>query len=203
MLRPALSRRSIIAASAGLAAAAVGGNFFALSGAHAQADDGIPPAADAIQRLVPKPAPNLKFTDAAGRKLTLADFRGQGLVVNIWATWCPPCVAEFPTLAAIAPTLAASKILFLPISVDYEGLKAVQPFYRAHAIRNIPILLDPDGAITDQLGNQGIPNTLIIDPKFRLVGQTLGIANWNNPQTIRLLQRLAGPPENQGGFQPV
>ncbi len=199
IFRPALSRRSIIAASAGLAAAAGGGNFFA----RAQDDDAIPPAAGVIRQSAPVAAPNLKFTDAAGHGVSLAAFRGHGLVVNIWATWCPPCVAEFPSLAAIAPALAASNILLLPISVDEEGLQAVQPFYRAHNIRNIPILLDPDGNVTDQLNNPGIPITLIIDPKFQLVGTMLGGANWNTPQTLRLLRRLAGPPPAARPIQPA
>jgi thiol-disulfide isomerase/thioredoxin len=201
--RPALTRRSIIAASAGLAASTAGGNFFALAQDSAPDDSDMPPAADVIQQAAPTPAPNLHFTDAAGRKLTLDAFRGRGLVVNLWATWCGPCVAEFPTLAAIAPQLALSKILVLPISIDAEGLKVVQPFYQTHAIRDVPILLDPDGSATDALNAAGIPITIIIDTQGRLVGTTQGASNWNTPRTIRLIQRLTGGNRDTGGIEPV
>jgi thiol-disulfide isomerase/thioredoxin len=147
----------------------------------------------------------LRFTDAAGRKLSLAAYRGAGLVVNIWATWCGPCVAEFPTLAAAAPALAASKILVLPISIDFEGLKAVKPFYDTHGISTLPILLDPDGSATDVLNANGVPITIIINPAGQMVGQAEGAANWNTPRALRMLRHLAGqaPATAINPIQPV
>jgi thiol-disulfide isomerase/thioredoxin len=165
----------------------------------------MPDAADGLGGIAPTPLPNLKFLSAAGKALTLADFRGSGLVVNIWATWCGPCVAELPSFAAIAPGLAASKILVLPISIDFEGLKVVQPFYATHGITTLPILLDPDGTITDTINAHGIPITLIINPAGQLVARLDGGANWNTPATIRRLHHLAAPPATgtASGFQPV
>ncbi len=145
----------------------------------------------------------MQFTDAAGDKLTLAAYRGAGLVVNIWATWCGPCVAEFPTLAAAAPALAAAKILVLPISIDFEGLKAVKPFYAKHFISTLPILLDPDGSATDALNADGVPITIIINPAGQMVGRAIGAGNWNTGRTFRILHRLAGPAPVESGFQPV
>ena len=195
--RPLLARRSIIA---GLAAAAAWGNC-----ANAQVTlDDLPDAAEGLDSVAPSPAPDLKFQDSTGKHLTLADFRGAGLVVNIWATWCGPCVAELPSFAAIAPQLGRSKILVLPISVDFEGVKAVEPFYKSHGIGSLPILLDPDGTATDTLNAPGIPITLVINPAGQLVARVDGGANWNTPATLARLHHLAGPaPAAMGGFQPV
>jgi len=165
----------------------------------------LPDAAIGLGPAAPRPAPELNFFSAAGKRLTLAGFRGAGLVVNIWATWCPPCIAELPSFAAIAPRLALSKILVLPISIDEEGLKTVQPFYASHKIANLPILLDPDGTVADTLGGPGIPITIVINPLGQVVARVDGGANWNTPATLARLRQLAGTaaaaPES--GFQPV
>jgi thiol-disulfide isomerase/thioredoxin len=196
--RPALRRRTFIGATAALAAAASRGNY-----ARAQESGQIPDAADAVVQTLPAAAPNLKFSDAAGRPLSLAAFRGTGLLVNIWATWCPPCVAEFPALAALAPKLAPAKILILPISIDYEGLKAVQPFYNLHNIRTLPILLDPNGTTTDALNSPGVPYSIIVTPSGQIAGHILGPANWNTSRALALLTRLAAPRPATNPFQPV
>jgi thiol-disulfide isomerase/thioredoxin len=194
-----LSRRSIIAASAGLALSGIRSNS-----AQAQiSTDELPDAAGLLEQIMPTRAPNLKFTNAAGKPLTLANYRGSGLVVNIWATWCGPCVAELPTFAAISHNLSKSKILVLPISVDLNGSSAVQPFYTSHNITNLPVLLDPDGSAVDTLNAQGIPITIIINPQGQLVAQLEGSANWNSPPTLALIKQLAGPKMDNSDAQPV
>ena len=196
---PGLSRRGVLAAGVGLAAGGAGVNAV---WAQEDADADMPDAADALQTGAPVPAPNLKFFDVAGRKLSLADYRGAGLVVNVWATWFGPCVAEFPTLAAVAPVLAAAKILVLPISIDMEGLRVVQAFYAAHGVTGLPILLDPDGSATDTLNADGVPITLLVNPSGQAVGRAEGGANWNTARTVELLRRLIGPVKAVSGFQP-
>ncbi len=163
----------------------------------------LPDAASAIQQIAPSPAPDLKFTDATGKQLSLANYHGNGLVVNIWATWCGPCVAELPTFAAISQSLAKSKILILPISVDLDGNKTVLEFYRSHGITNLPVLLDPDGSVTDALNTNGIPVSIIINPQGQLVGRLDGSANWDSPSTLALIRQLAGPKNDGSDVQPA
>jgi len=199
ILRPALSRRSLLAAASGLAAGSIAGNQ-----ARAQDAPEMPDAADAIRRTAPTAAPNLQFTDATERKLKLSDYRGAGLVVDIWATWCGPCVAEFPTLAAIAPKLAPAKIFVLPISIDMGGLDTVRAFYLSRGIKTLPILLDPQGNAMTALNSNGIPLTIIVNANGQIVARAIGAANWNTTRTIGLLHNLISPgPLPQSGFQPV
>ena len=99
----------------------------------------------------------------AARGIGLDRFRGHGLVVNLWATWCVPCVTEMPALDALSRTLAPSGALVLTVSLDRGGADAVRPFFAAHGIRSLPVLLDPHSASLAALGLDGIPITLLID----------------------------------------
>jgi thiol-disulfide isomerase/thioredoxin len=183
-----LSRRSVIAASAGLAASVVRGNY-----AMAQISPAdLPPAAAVLLQTAPVAAPVLNFTDPAGKQLSLADYVGHGLVVNFWATWCGPCVAELPSFAAVASELAKHKILVLPISIDMTGANAVQPFFASHGIHNLPVLLDEQGEALQTLNADGIPVTIIVNPQGQVVAKLEGAADWNNAATINLIRKLAG-----------
>jgi len=188
MSKPYLhSRRSIIAAATGLAASALTGNR-----AKAHADDsGLPDAADGFAPMQPVIAPALKFTDAKGCALTLADYAGHVLVVNLWATWCGPCVAEIPSFAALAGQIQPFGGLILPISIDAGGAQAVRPFYQQHLIADLPILLDPQGNNLDVLNTDGVPVTIVIDPEGRLVARVDGASNWNTPRVQAFLRSLA------------
>jgi thiol-disulfide isomerase/thioredoxin len=193
MSKPYLhSRRSIIAAATGLAASALAGNR-----AVAQADDsGLPDAADSLAPMQPVAAPDLKFTNAKGRSLSLADYAGHVLVVNLWATWCGPCVAEIPSFAALAGQIQPFGGLILPISIDANGVQAVRPFYELHMITDLPVLLDPDGNNLDVLNTDGVPVTIIINREGRLAGRVDGASNWNTPRVRAFLRSLvsAQPP---------
>lgn len=150
----------------------------------------LPDAADGLNSIAPIAAPPLKFTDAKGRALSLSDYAGHVLVVNLWATWCGPCVDEIPSLATLAAQNQPAGGLVLPISIDSDGAQAVSPFYTSHQITNLPILLDPDGNNLDVLDTDGVPVTLIINAEGKLVGRLDGAANWNTPRIQALLKSL-------------
>ncbi|HEY1858566.1 TlpA disulfide reductase family protein, partial [Acidocella sp.] len=158
-----LSRRSLIAGASGLALAGGLGNS-----AVAQIAEGdLPDAAAALTQVMPTAAPKLRFTDTTGRQLTLQNYHGHTLVVNLWATWCGPCIAEIPSFAALAQHLKDSGVLILPISIDLTGAAVVRPFFARHGIRNLPILLNQDGSDMQVLDSNGIPVSVVIDPHGR------------------------------------
>ena len=125
-----------------------------------------------------------------GTVKSLADYAGQGVVLNLWATWCVPCVAEMPALDALAAQVAPG-IAVLPLSSDRGGAPTVDRFYLARGVRNLPIILDQGGAAARALGVRGIPTTLLIDAKGRERGRLEGTADWSTKEAIALIRTLA------------
>jgi len=136
------------------------------------------------------PLPDFTFTDAEGRPHGVADFAGRGLVINLWATWCPPCVAEMPALDRLAAALAREGILVLPLSSDRGGAAAVRAFYERTEVRHLGIWLDPRGAAGRALGVRGLPTTLIVDRGGRERARLEGDAAWDAPEFIAAIRRL-------------
>lgn len=122
------------------------------------------PAAPGSRKLVG----HVEFLDASGATRSLAEFNGKVVVVDVWATWCPPCRASLPEVAALQKR-GGQEFVVLPISVDKEGWGAVKPFLEANPGLGLeaflpggPRALEPFGSIP------GIPTTLIVDRHGRL-----------------------------------
>lgn len=162
------------------------------------AEGDLPDAVEALTQVMPALPPPVRFADAEGRALTLADYRGHTLLVNLWATWCGPCISEIPSFAALVPQLKESGVLILPISVDLTGAAVVRPFYARHGIDNLPILLNQDGSDLQTLDANGIPLTVVINPLGQLVARMDGAANWNTPGTIAFLRSLSAVAPRSG-----
>jgi thiol-disulfide isomerase/thioredoxin len=185
-----VSRRRALITVATVAAGALGGNVGGARPARAQEMGSV----DDMQAM-PSGAslPAFQFFTSDDKARTLIDYRGRGVVLNLWATWCGPCVAELPTLDALAAAVAADDIVVLPVSSDAGGAATVRAFYDGHDIANLPVLLDPGGAIAQAWQVPGIPVTVIFDrsghPRARLVGS----ANWSTPDAVARIKALCGP----------
>jgi thiol-disulfide isomerase/thioredoxin len=138
----------------------------------------------------PVAAPDIVFADASGKEHHLSEFAGHGMVINLWATWCVPCVEELPSLAALSKMLAPADIAVLPLSSDRGGAQAVESFYRQHAVTGLPVLLDPKGAAAHAWHARGIPTTLIIDTKGRERARVEGSADWSTAAAARIVRNL-------------
>lgn len=132
-------------------------------------------------------APAVSFTDAQGREVTLADYAGQVLVVNFWATWCAPCVAEMPSLNALQQALGDRGVRVMPISIDRGGLAEVEPFYTRLGLDALPIYLDPYGRVPGAFEAIGLPTTVIIGRDGRWLGTLAGDAHWDSPEALALV----------------
>jgi len=175
------TRRALVAAAGTLALAAPLGKL------RAEGLQGM----EALHRLDPPKPVDVQFTAADGSARSLADYAGKGVILNMWATWCVPCVAEMPALAAFASVVAKDGIVVLPLSSDRGGAAAVERWYAAHDIKNLPVLLDPTGAAARALGARGIPTTLLIDGKGRERGRLEGGADWADPKSVAMVKALA------------
>ena len=148
---------------------------------------------EGLHRLTPPAAlPPIRFVDAAGRTHALTAYRGRGVVLNLWATWCAPCVAELPSLAALARAMAGTKIAVLALSSDRGGAPVVERFYAAHRITGLPVLLDPEGTVMGLLGARGIPTTYLITPDGKEAGWVEGAQDWAAPAAIARVKALIG-----------
>ena len=119
-------------------------------------------------------APDFRLPRLDGGTLRLSDYRGRVVLLNFWATWCPPCRAEIPDLVELQRTWAAEGLEVIGVSLDEEGFEAVRPFAEAYDI-NYPLVVD-DGTVAAQFGSlYGLPTTLILDKEGRIVQRVIGL----------------------------
>jgi thiol-disulfide isomerase/thioredoxin len=149
----------------------------------------------------PVPAPQAGFSDAAGRDLTLADFKGRVVLLNFWATWCAPCVREMPTLDRVQDKLGGQGLAVLAVSEDRGGLEVVGPFFKKLGLEYLEIYLDPRGTFAREFGLAGLPTTLLIDAQGRLVGGLEGPAEWDSEDALALIRHYLE--QIEGGERPV
>lgn len=134
----------------------------------------------------PLPAPALQFTTRDGAAKQLSDFKGKPVLVNLWATWCGPCVEEMPSLQRLQGKLG-DKLTILAISEDRQGESVVAPFLAQHGIKDLAIFLDPKTAATNAFGAQGLPTTYLISADGMILGKEEGGAAWDDPAMIATL----------------
>ncbi len=147
--------------------------------------------ADAGPVAVGKKAPDFSLQDMNGRTVQLSDYRGKYVVLNFWATWCPPCVEEAPSLDQFSRRLAASdsqKIAVLSVSVD-SGWDPVRAFVQAKNI-SFPVLLDSQQDVPNGYGTFKYPETYIIDPSGVVIKKVIGGLNWMSPDVRQFFDNL-------------
>lgn len=140
----------------------------------------------------PRPATNQAFVNGEGRSRTLAEFRGEGVVLNLWATWCAPCVREMPQLDRLKGLLAGDGIRVLALSEDRGGAPLIKKFYDVNGIRNLEVLIDAGGNVLRDLQIRGLPTTVLIDAEGREVGRALGAVEWESDSVVAFLRRCLG-----------
>ncbi len=142
-----------------------------------------------VATLPPAPRGDLGFTDQSGAQHRLAEFAGKGVVLNLWATWCGPCVEELPSLARLARLVAGEGIVVVALSTDRGGAATVQRFFADHAITGLEVRLDPQSATAEALGLRGLPTTLLLDPQGRERARLEGGADWSTPDALAAVRR--------------
>src|SRR3990172_4604481 len=148
----------------------------------------------------PRVLPAIRFADENERAMTLQDFRGKFVLLNIWATWCVPCRKEMPTLDRLQAKLGGPDFEVVALSIDRGGPFVVSTFYSEIGIRALRIYVDKTGEASANLGVAGIPTTLLIDRESREIGRKIGPAAWDSPEVVKVIQGyLVAPAPDQPG----
>lgn len=146
------------------------------------------PEAGITLHAQPRDLPPLRFSDERGAETGLAAFRGRVMLLNIWATWCPPCREEMLTLDRLQAALGGPNFEVVTVSIDKGGLSVVQAFFRQIDVKHLRPYLDTYQEVA-VLGAAGIPLTLLIDRDGREAARKLGPAKWDDPQMIRMIRQ--------------
>ncbi len=134
-------------------------------------------------------APNFALPGLDGKMVSLSDYRGHVVLVNVWATWCPPCVDEMPSMEKLYQELKAENFEILAVSIDALGTKAVAPFMKKYNL-SFPALMDPDGTIKTLYQSTGVPESFIINKDGILIEKIIGPRNWAAPEVFRYFRDL-------------
>lgn len=141
------------------------------------------------------PAPKTAFYNENGDKLTLADFKGRVVLVNLWATWCPPCLKEMPTLDALQGELGGDDFEVLAISVDMGGAEKSKSYLDRWGITHLNLYVEPSFKINREVEAFGLPATMLFDRAGNMVGRMAGPAEWDAKE-VRALVRHVMAQEN-------
>lgn len=134
-------------------------------------------------------AVNFTLRNMKGRQVSLSDYLGKVVFLNIWATWCAPCRREMPEIQSLYRKMNPEEFVVLTISVDEGGREDVADFFRRRQL-DVPTLLDPKAKISREYGVTGYPETFLIDKKGRLVERFIGPRRWLKPRFMTFYRQL-------------
>ncbi|HTT75941.1 MAG TPA: TlpA disulfide reductase family protein [Candidatus Binataceae bacterium] len=137
-----------------------------------------------------KMASDFRLPTLGGQQVSLSSMRGKVVFLNIWATWCPPCREEMPSIEALYEKFKNDKnFVVLAVSQDSDGRAPVASYVEKHGLK-FDVLLDPENEVGEAYDVSGIPETFIIDQKGRIVAHHIGPYDWANPEIQDALQEL-------------
>lgn len=135
--------------------------------------------------------PDMVLADASGHRLQLAKLTGKPVLLNLWATWCAPCILEMPSLDTLAQQRGGA-LRVVTVSQDMQGGQAVTPFFAKAAFRKLEPWLDPDNNLGFHFGGATLPFTVLYDAQGREVWRTTGGHDWTSPASAALIAEVSG-----------
>ena len=133
-----------------------------------------------------KPAPDFALKDLSGTQRKLSDFKGKIVLVNFWATWCPPCREEIPSMVKLNQLMKGKPFQLLAVSIDEKGAEEVAAFFKSSGVL-LPALLDTDQAVSKRYGTTGVPETFVINSKGVILKKVVGGFDWSAPEIVAFL----------------
>jgi len=137
----------------------------------------------------PPEAPDFTLPDLEGRPVRLREFRGKLVLLNFWATWCPPCRLEMPSMERLYQTFKQTAFAMVAVSIDRQGVQVVKPFMEELQL-TFPALLDSKTEVARQYGLRGLPTAYLIDRNGWLIGAAVGGRDWSSTEAKALIAGL-------------
>lgn len=156
------------------------------SGEAAPAVRGVPDRSHAGSRM-----PDFTFADPAGNRLPLASLNGTPVLLNLWATWCAPCVIEMPKLDLLAGRMQG-RLKVVTVSQDMQGAKSVAPFFAKRNFAHLEPWLDPESELAFHYGGATLPMTILYDAQGREVWRIAGDFDWTGAEARELVAEVTG-----------
>ena len=158
-----------------------------------------PEGAESAQALTGKvdrsfagePIPAVELTDPEGATLALASLAGKPVLVNLWATWCIPCVTEMPLLDELASELGGG-VTVLTVSEDMQGAEKVVPFFAEKKFANLPQWMDPKNELPPAFGANSLPLTVLYDAEGKELWRVAGGFDWGGTQAREMIAEATG-----------
>ncbi len=136
-----------------------------------------------------KPAPDISVQSLDGKNLALSTLKGKVVVLNFWATWCPPCREEIPSMMKLNSLMSGKQFQMVCVSVDEGGKPAVEEYFRKSG-NMLPAYIEPTGQAAKQYGITGVPETFVIDKQGIVVKKVIGGLDWSSPEVVAFLEGL-------------
>lgn len=141
-----------------------------------------------VFRLGPKPLPEFSFQDGDGKERTVADWKGKVVLLNLWATWCAPCLKEMPALDALKTKLGGEDFDVVALSIDRGGLEKPRNFLNKIKVKSLDLYNDPTSKMASKLRAVGMPTTLLLDRDGHELGRLTGPAEWDSDDAVTLIK---------------
>jgi len=132
--------------------------------------------------------PQTPFTDAQGGSHRIADFKGHYVLINLWATWCAPCVSELPALARLQEAVPGLKVV--AVDVGHDKSDAAAAFLKSHNVARLGTYVDTELALLHAFGAYGLPTTVLIDPSGKEIAKAEGPGEWASPASVAYFKDL-------------
>ena len=149
-------------------------------------------AASGIHTLTKVPgnpdAPEFNLEDQDGNFLKMSDYKGKVVIVNFWATWCPPCRKEMPSMQRAWEILQKEDIMMLAINVGEDGDQIFS--FTAEYPVEFPLIMDSDSSVVNQWKVRGLPTTYIVNPAGQIVYQAIGDREWDSEEIMNQIRKL-------------
>jgi thiol-disulfide isomerase/thioredoxin len=144
--------------------------------------------ANFVFRKTPEPLPDIAYTDSTGAARTQADLKGRVILLNLWATWCVPCLKEMPGLDRLQKDLGSDKFEVVALSVDRAGPEAAKKYLDKIKIANLKLYADSTAKAAISLKAVGMPTTLLLNAQGQEIGRLIGPAEWDSEDAKKLIQ---------------